>query len=259
MYLAHIAPTSVLQTEVFKHLDFHLCLASQVLRDVVYEHYFRNASGFVILDVPTREEKDRDRPYSLDKLYKAIELVQPNEVTLPDVWGADSEVSIKVAYEAAVNIGEMRPIYSKRGSLDLLAVPRGLSYQEYTECAAEMTQIPGVKTLGIVDGTYEKFKIDRERIVTDFHERFVGVNLHLLGVKRDLSDIQNPRIRARVRSADTSKLVKFGLSCKHPIYHNIPDYEGRGENYFEQQVSEIQLSFVAKNVKYWNALVDERR
>lgn len=80
MKLAHIAPTSILKEEVFKALDFHLCLASQVLKDPVYAEYYRYAKGFVILDVPTREEKDRKRPYDLDKLWKAIELVDRKSV-----------------------------------------------------------------------------------------------------------------------------------------------------------------------------------
>lgn len=254
MRLAHIAPTSVLKTEVFQNLDFHLCLASQALKDSYYAYYFFNAKGFVILDVPTWEEQSNGSSYDFTKLIQAIEDVNPNEVTLPDIWGGNAEDSIKIAVDAAVVL----PKETLRGSLGFMAIPRGHTWDECVYCATEMSKIPGVTTLGILDGTYEKFNVHRLQVVMDFSERFSHLQLHLLGVQRGLTDIQDKNIRQRVRSADTAKLVRYGLDCKYPTYKNVPDYPGRGKGYFEREVNDLQLSYIAKNVRYWNSLLNGR-
>lgn len=253
MRLAHIAPTSVLKTAVFKHLDFHLAIASQVRKDTDYAKYYRDAKGFVILDVPTREEKDYGNSYRLEYLIEACGLIQPSEVTLPDVWGGTPEQSIRSAEDASYWLSAIED--NARGHLGYLVVPRGSCWEEYVECAEAMSKIPGVNTIGIVDGTYEKFKVGRLQIVLDFVDRFSQLNLHLLGVRRDLTDIQDRRLCKYCRSADTAKFVRFGLECKRPLFKNVPDYTGRGEGYFEREVSEIQLSYIQRNIQYWNNFV----
>lgn len=253
MKIAHIAPTPLLYTSLFESLDYHLCIASQVLKDPEYATFFRGAKGFVILDVPTREEKDSTGAYPIERLKRAITSVQPNEVVLPDVWKGSPQVNIEAAWRAAF---ELREANTRRG-LGFIAVPRGKDFKEYVNCAEEMALIPGVTTLGVFTGTYETYKVERERVVLEFSRRFPQHAIHLLGVVNDLSDIQNPVIRKHVRGTDTAKLVRFGLDCKHPMFGNIPEYPGRGEDYFQRGATEIQLSYVAKNIRYWNSICAE--
>lgn len=253
MKIAHIAPTSALKTDIMQAQEMHLALASQVIKDQEYARYFRNVEGFVMLDVPTREEKDFSKPYSFDKLCQAIDLINPNEVTLPDIWQASAETSIEMALEAAL----MLPSGTKRGPLGFLVVPRGKNWKDYKYCATEMAKIPGVTTLGIVDSYYDKMDVTREVIVHDFAIRFPDKHIHLLGVKRDLSDLQNKDIRPFVRSTDTAKLVALGLAHKSPTYGNVPDYSGRPEGFFEREITELDESYISRNIRYWNNVVSK--
>lgn len=252
MKLAHIAPTQALYTQTFSKLDFHLCLADQVLKDAEYRAYFRNCRGHVILDVPTYEARDASGPYPITCLIDAIDAVQPSEVVLPDVWHSSAQVNNLAAIQAADVLSGCK---SGRGPLGFIVVPRGSNVDEYLQSATFMSQIQGVTAIGITGGMEQRFSIDRSIFVEGVYNLGLGKAIHLLGVGENFEDIQNHRVRSWVRSADTAKLVRFGLEHKLATYKNIPAYPHRGKGYFERPVSDLDESYIARNINYWNSFV----
>lgn len=249
MKLAHIAPTKALSNETFKSLTFHLCIASQVLKDPEYAAYYRTVPGFVMMDVPTYEDKS-GVPYDFDLLSMAIDLVNPNEVILPDIWNSTPEEGIEYASNAALQL----PRDTERGPLGYVAALHGASIEEYFYCAQQMSKIPGVTTLGLTE-TQRRVKVKRGEIIELLAKRNPDKHLHLLGLARDFADLQDRRVWRYARSMDTAKLVVYGMSCKSPVHSNFPDYPGRPEGFFEMEVSELQMSYIHKNIRYWNRLV----
>jgi hypothetical protein len=268
--LAHLAPSSIL-TETIGDQMTHLCLANRILEDRRYMefYYFQARRGaHVIMDTPAFERID----ISLDDLLDAVHAIQPSQVILPDDMD-DPDRSIRRMERAATRL------WDKHYGLDLMAVPHGKTVEGWRMNALACAQLRGVTTLGIQEEVEEEFHISRPEFVKLVHQWFPHMRLHFNGFTDDMLELEDQTCQTLVGTADSAKLVVYGLNGLEPmpaLDGDFPEYPGRKSlaptsmEYFDwippedfgglgvSAVSALdaRLVSVRNNIRRWNAMAN---
>ena len=260
MKLLHIPPLRHLEV-IPSTYDAHMCISHVAARNPEYAEYYREKSkrgDFVMLDTATFEGVETSTREYAD----VIDMVQPTEITLPDVYmDADATVwrSIKFA-ERLLTLGA--------GTLKGLAVvPQGHTYHAYLNSIARLARIPSVTTVCIIEETMQLYQTPRRTVISAVRRNFPNLFIHLLGVSDDLQDLYDPFVLSSVRTCDTSKLIVWGLNG----YSTVPDAESRPPEipypgrktlggrmeYFQFETQDaVRVQKAKNNVKSWEEYLD---
>lgn len=195
-------------------LGYHFTLA-QYFSDFEYASFYmrkRRQGHFIMLDNGAAE---LGASISLDMLLWAADLVEPDEIVMPDVLD-DYEKTLERT-EAA--LGRVVP---RRRAM----CPQGTTWKEWTECARQMIEM-GCKTLCVAK-RYEKLPGGRPHAL-----RIVKANgwdkthdIHLLGCyDNPMSEIYMAcQVLPTLRGVDTGAAVAYaqqGVSLDHPFHCSL--------------------------------------
>lgn len=246
MYIIHVAPTSLLISNLFNNIPYYMVEVEYITAGYKdYINFHRNVDSYVILN--HNINYSALKPIQL--LSEAIELIQPDEVVLPDISDGSIEDNLNSIYGAMS--------FLSNNNLKYMVVPHGRSLKQYTECAETLLQISGISTIGITNHVEREIGTSRldllNKLIPIIPEE---INIHLLGCTMDMIDIHDIKVQKRVRSMNTSKFVKWGMIHLTPTYGNIPTETGHWTNYLSSEVNELQIAYISKNMRYWNRLVD---
>jgi len=196
MLIATILPTKYLDLE--DESRYHLALAHQIDKDLTYAYFFLRQSkrgAFVMMDNGAAEY---GVPMDIDMLISAADLIDCQEMVLPD-FIHDYRATLNKSWYA------MQHIRKKNKSIGLMGVPHGETVNEWISCAKEMLEWD-INTIGI-----SKFIVP-----TPFQSRLEAImsvpgliesnkDIHLLGYTNiiDILDIKKALLD-RIRGIDSS-------------------------------------------------------
>ena len=253
--VAHIVPPALLKPLDSALGSYHLILTELVLNNELYRNFYVERVGqgdTVILDTMTAEVANGLAEATLlADLIRAAELVHPTVTVLPDRIGATFEETIRLV-EEALNSG----LWGIPGQF--MAVPHGETYEKYLRCARELAVYSRVRWLGLYKEIEHELNVPRVQAVRDLSA--LPVYLHLLGMTRGLEDMQDPEVCRRCMGADGSKLVRWGYDGVTATAEHVPEYPGRGADYFKRGIpGTIPMSAIRANISYWNFAVGTSR
>lgn len=206
MRLAIIAPPRDLGLCLMS--DYHMCLARVVLQNEEYADFYRQrvlVGQFVIMDNGAAEEGT----LTPRELWKAYELVRPDEVVMPDVVN-NLEGSVKL-------IETYRDCPGLR-----LVVPQGLDIGQWLNCYYSIGDQCDFTTVGV-----SKYSpIDRPKLLREIEARHLNDHndFHLLGVQHDPHEVQRlAKMFPWVRGIDTGAPVAWAQSGRR-----VDDYYQTG-------------------------------
>ena len=228
-----IAPTALLSEFAGYGDRYHLCLSHKILSDDVYAEYYRRQctnGAFTILDNSCHEFGEGN---TVESLQRAVDLIEPNEVVLPDrlFFGDDTAELSEEAYNV---------LKTKYPTLRFVGVPQGRTLDEWLFCLNRLLEI-GVDTIG-VSKDYEPWPGGLPRLVelvidnanrVRISRHQVAIEIHLLGWGRRLYDLQDivQMFGDSVRGVDSAKPLVYasaGISLPEEItYTNCPPYPKR--------------------------------
>ena len=257
MRLYHIPPARLAEQVIPNEEDGHLCVADVVLSHREYADYYRSRSDrgdWLTLDTAAFEGKITP----VRNLLEAAHMVRPKEIVLPDLF-RDAVGTIETSVAAAKELRDCG--YEGR----FMVVPHGLTWHDYLYCTEYLMAELGPETcIGVIEETDELYNITRPIAVEILDDIFPEVQIHFNGVTEHLGECFDSSIRARVRSADTSKFVVWGLNGVNvdPIkilaaQITVPPYPGRkslgGRNGFfdRSQASDEALQITRTNINRW--------
>lgn len=252
MKLAHIVP--VRNLEILDQNQYLMCLAHLVKENDEYAQYYKSAASdpgkFVLMDNGAAENSQ----LSNKALYECYELIQPDELVLPDVL-CDAENTIVQMRKALVYFDK------KHVSCRYMAVPQGKTLEEWTKCADTMLRTKRINTIGVSKFLQIQIgdigvRIAALKSLTQLikkHRRY-DIEVHLLGCSERPWVIAKARRDCPfVRGCDSA----YGYLCAQAgveVFDNIDRPEGEidfinGASYsnLENTLSQLEL---ACNVSY---------
>lgn len=227
MKLAHITPVSLLDC-IPNVQRTHLVLSELILTNSLYSQFYATRSqrgDVVILDNPVHE----NRPVTIGRWLKAVEVLMPNVAVIPDV--TDSEA------DTMANVEKALKEFSRWGfkGIELMAVPHATTQTGWLQCSAELAKITEITWFGISlerrlsDDTYALAR-RRERVnMLWSNPKFDRIKLHLLGISESGMELGGEKVWQRAYSADVSKYAVWsmlGTPATPPVPVTIP-YPGR--------------------------------
>lgn len=248
MKLCHITPIPLLDDCLDERQTTHLVVAELIATDIQYAGWYTDAlrrGDFVILD-SAAFELGKANP---ELMVRTALDFNPSEVVLPDDMSSYQR-TIEMSSEAAASL--IAGGYTGQ----MMAVPHGTNLEEYLYCAAELMLIPGVTTLGIQEEVEDLFSIKRSSLARTLRQEYDS-EIHFLGFLDDLSDIKDPIAQEVVRTADSAKLVVWGLNGTAVFPDStVPEYPGRASvggrmDYFDYAVSR-EIHVVRWNINAWD-------
>ena len=258
MKLAHITPIPLLHRILSKKDRFHLVLSSHIQSSDEYRTFYADrmrAGDYVIMDSPAFELRDA---VNWKEHFDMVKLFYPNEVVLPDDMESDKR-TLKMTKDAALRLREQ----GFKGSM--MAVPHGKTIEAYLDNAIDLCNVPGVSVLGIQEEVEELYGVDRPYVAEMLHYVVgIGTQLHYLGFTEGLKELL-PQARAHIRSADSGKIVTYGLcgleaSPESAQRGLLPPYPGRAAlggrmKYFDYDTNSQELIDMARwNIAQWREL-----
>jgi hypothetical protein len=230
MRLALIGPISCLD-DFCSQCDMHLVLAHKVLEDEKYCEFYRKmrARGdHIIMDNAAFE---LGSAIPMDKLLKAAEMVNAQEVVLPDVY-LNGKATLRRVKEA------IRDLYKRDliGKYILQAVPHGDSIRGYKKCFNIISSMKEIKVIGLsFGGIYNACKEEwgyrsdvhctqyRAELLEKEIELRKDKEYHALGILDNPIEIKSLAYLGFIRSNDTSSPIWHGI-------HGIAFDEERGHS-----------------------------
>ena len=141
--MAHIVPVNSL--EKIQSRGYHMCLANIVAKNPKYAEFYASLAQdhhhWVLMDNGAAEGEQ----LRLEALLECYDIVQPNEIVLPDTL-YDGQDTLRKMEKAIVKIDEH---YQYKVPFSLMAVPQGRTLEEWYECVKQMVANPRIKTIGI--------------------------------------------------------------------------------------------------------------
>jgi hypothetical protein len=252
----HIVPTSFVGEYAYSADGRHHMVLAQHVNGIprygqLYAEVGKLPNAFVILDNGAFEMGET---CDLDDLVRAIELIEPHEVVLPDAL-RNRDKTLRFT-EAAVKC--LRGIGYKGG---LMAVPQGVDKSEWIVSLFDMLRIPEVTTIGLFEELADWFD-SRMRLLQEYGDaiRIYEKPIHLLGIDEGFVELnQIPTKFPYVRSMDTGKVVGFSRQgvVILPLKQNPvrTAYAGRPKDFFNLDVEPFK-PLLLRNIKVIDAWLD---
>lgn len=197
MKVATIVPTAYLH--LTKDDDYFMALAHLVGMDEEYTEFFRaraEEGKYILMDNSIVEGEQQ----SVKELIRRGRLIKATEVILPDTIGNGPETIMK-SYESLPEL---------RGQFRIMIVPQGCNVTEWYNCAATMFRWWGIHSVGISKFILNAASDARERCIESIQDIGLSWGVHLLGVYRDLREVQElARKYPFIRGVDSSVAYTF--------------------------------------------------
>lgn len=252
MKIAFINPIHYLELQ---NSDYHLALTHLVLKYPKYAQFYkecREKGDFVILDNSLIELGEA---VEIDKVLEAAEIINPNEIVLPDVFLNKNETIntvIKTLFE----------LVSKKGTISkykLQVVCHGKNDKEWKECWDTFSVYPEIDCIAIPKVTTTIFKGGRPEAVRYALENNPNnKDIHLLGIWEDVSELKEytEEEREKIRGVDSS--IFFHCTVEGQSFEKgetkKPDYKIDLENKYN-----FDFKLLEENINYENSLVNSVR
>ena len=224
--------------------DMLMALTQIVLKNKAYAKFYADSEMYKILDNGAFE----DELHSIKDVLKAAEIINANEIILPDVL-FDKEKTLKAVDQALIYLNKNKLLDKDK----LMAVPQGSTEDEWWECYEKLEIIPEVNVIGLsklscpkcFNNTVAKSRIHITSMVSPMPDK----EYHLLGGSFEVLE----EVKSHpnwIRSIDTSAPFEFG---KRRIYLDraVKDYSGKAK--LEIEVKKWNKSYVDINVKLLKA------
>ena len=203
MKVAVIAPVPLLE-RYGAITDYHLVLTHLVLRDNYYTQFYqrrKRKGDYLILDNSLIELGEA---MSISDVLRAAELVQPDEIVLPDKF-KDGPATLELIKQTLKELPKDLPY-------KLMAVPQGKDLHEWLECYNEILNLERIQVIGIPKVT-QTYTIGRAGLTTLLSQKNIidhGRDYHLLGVWENPFEIALQARHYWIRGVDTSIAVLCG-------------------------------------------------
>ncbi len=246
-------PPKTMFHEVCEQQPMQFALCHEVLQDSEYADMYASISDthHVILDNGAFEMGTSDLT---DNLLRAIELINPTEVVLPDrMFMADETLKMTEKFLSIHQYGALE-------NRNLAGVAHGRNYSEFLMCATELANL-GINVL-MIPKDYEAWSGGRSVLVAMVQH--LNLPIHLLGMEQDVLAHTKYATLDHVRSMDTVKPFTWALSNerfpaavyeKHsnkvlsePFY---PTNIRRPHDYFNVSMTPEQRSQAINNLWQW--------
>jgi hypothetical protein len=255
--LYHIPPARLATQVIPEEENGHLCVADIVLSHREYAEYYRSRSDrgdWLTLDTAAFE----GTVTPVRDLLEAALMVRPKEIVLPDLY-RDANGTIETSIAAAKELRD----YGYDGKF--MVVPHGQTWHDYLYCAEYLvTELGEEVCIGLIEEIPELYRMTRCIAVDILSGIFPKAEFHFNGVTEQLDEMFDEEVRARVRSADTSKFVVWGLNGVNvdPIkllagVLTVPPYPGRKSlggrtGFFDKShASDEALQITRTNINRW--------
>jgi hypothetical protein len=208
MRIAHITPIPLLHDILGRECDLHLCLSNLVNADPAYASFYRRRhrkGDYIILDSPVFET---GITASTESTLRAWRILEPDEIVLPDdLLSADNTIRLS---QATCNT-LIRYGYTGR----FMVVPHANTLDEFLIVAAVLrhtcTSALGLAPIiGLQEEIPELYGITRNQVM--YQLRHLKTHFHLLGIRKDLSELTDTEYPCLARSCDASAWVVWGLN-----------------------------------------------
>ncbi|HNW39568.1 MAG TPA: hypothetical protein PKI44_03970, partial [Candidatus Omnitrophota bacterium] len=232
-----------------QYSDFEMALAHLVVACDPYRNFLKNqsqAGKSIVLDNSSYELR---RPVSPSDLFRAIELINPDEVVAPDKPG-DTKSTVYSTLKFCDSITKMNT------SLKIQAVVHGKDLKQILYCYQQFLREPRISTIGIPFGLRLRENLSlrkMKRVKFLNHLKNEGLvsknkNYHCLGLN-DFQEASLIKELGFVKRIDTS--LPFLYAKKSIRYIPGSQYQKpkRWKNYFLSELSENELSYSLQNVK----------
>ena len=240
---AHIVPTAALPM-LCNGRKIQMALTHKVLdrEDPNYAAYYKNVdeSSYVILDNSLWE---LGASLDVGDLFYACELIEPDELIIPDVF-RDGKETIR-SYEKFWD-NSIQAFRDRFPNLKFNVVVQGSDLTEWLECYDYMAAQPSIDTLSIPKVLDKDLGIGGRISILDLltsTERISTKNYHLLGLWDNPIELLTIADRHPwIRSADSALPVHAALSgIRFNLIDGYVKQPGvkRPENYFELSYSEV--------------------
>lgn len=241
--------------EEFGRGSFHLILAHIADQDrYYYRHYVEEAQrgAYVVLDNSAHEHGAGGKPEDLLDLGLKMGV---SELVCPDVLDS-YEGTIENTYKA------LEYFKANQDDLDnfqirLMMVPQAESTYKWGKCLQDLIREHirhfGARpfTIGI-SKDYEIWEGGLGHLIQTYVEpawRQYKMDVHLLGWGRNLSELSSLSARFPwIRSTDSAKPFVYGMNEILLRMGENPEYPRRPPDYFEREMTELQLDIARHNV-----------
>lgn len=231
----------------------HMAMAHLVLEDDNYSRWSkeqRNLGRSLILD---NSASYFGRALDNDSLMNCINMINPNEVVLPDVLGNFDE-TIKRSLKFLNQIKNI-------GNLKIMAVPQGDSLEEYIECYNIFSSDDRIKVIGLsytVDNIFLGGMIpldyvsSREYLIKLLYENNIinsNKEHHLLGLGNSGQiELQKLNKFSFIRSCD-SNTAYITAKQNIEIFKGVAYRKPKGSINFEDKFEKITYKLLIENIK----------
>lgn len=233
-----------------KEGDIEFCLAHQVLVNKKYADHYKNSKKYVIMDNSAAELGES---IVFDNYIKAIKMVMPDEIWLPDRL-YDDKTTLKWTKMF------IKELYTHKliGNIKLAGIAQGMTLKEWLACYKEMLKIPEINVMVLSKYSVEcfnklagtkNFALCRIACVDYLHKnKLVKKCLHCGGANNlIIPEMQYYKRYPKVRSIDSN--ICFKLGC-HKLRIDECDIEPKERlNHDIKNLTRLQLDTIKYNIK----------
>ncbi len=251
MKVASIVPIPYLHLVDGK--PYQMCLAHLAYQDSEYAEFYRRQREkgcFVLLDNGAAEKSQ----LSLDQLLQVVEMVNPNELILPDEI-YNTRTTLDRSYRAIHRIKQLGM------DVQLMAVPQGETFQDWIDCATSMAEWP-IQTIGV--SKFMSYKLGQcarfgllGAIVGYLLRR--GIRAHMLGCAydpRETAAMQLDLLLCKaIRGTDSSMPYVYAhqkLNMYEAVRQDVP----RSQEEVDFYDNSTSVPLIAANIQIWEDMAD---
>jgi hypothetical protein len=242
--IAHITPPGLLHQVIDEDESYHLILSDIVRKYETYREFYRDRirrGDTVILD--TLAYEGRQSESIIDDLKTALDVLAPERptmVVLPDRRGVYGREALQMCIEGAEALAGYHVGY--------MAVPHDETVAGYVRAAESIVKEIPVRCLALSFRMGVPTGVPRNQLARYLSQ--LGPSLHFLGMNRDMEDLLDPWVVENVLGVDSVKLVRWGLAGLLVTREEVPDYPGRGDDFFDITRTP-HLAVIRENIRYW--------
>lgn len=204
MQLINIMPVANLEDT--KYQPMQMFLTHLVLSNETYRQFAKEYTGFKILDNSIIELGEAA---SIEKVLEAAEMIEADEIILPDVF-QNCDETLKAVSMSLKYLRENNLI----GKYGLMAVAQGRTPEDWERCFSVLDEMSEIHTIGIPKilakirpggrPSFEHYWVNSKK------------DIHLLGLYYTFSELFDYKNPGKIRSCDTCQfafLIKNRLGC----------------------------------------------
>ncbi len=194
MYLINIFPLGNISMEYEQKM--HMFLTHMVEKYPAYVAAAEDAPGYKILDNSLIE---LGGAVDLDRVIKAAEAIEANEIILPDVF-CDGPATLEAVEDSIAALNKKYP--NRSWPFKLQAVAQGKNEDEWVDCYVGLLENPDVDVIGIPKVLSKMHPQGRPHFVNSYCIPYQKPH-HLLGMWYSMTELLEYNQPEAIRSCDT--------------------------------------------------------